>query len=180
MFSTAKKLLIMVELTVPRESRIDEAYERKKLKYSDLCDNCREKGWSVWCYHVEVGCRGFVGTSTIRALRQIGLTGKEKTKAVNEISEVAEMASWRLWLLFLFLFLFIYNPESHQGIIGSGPKNIQSLLLSGFPLLFSIRQWRVFDMPGTGPVHGTSSFTSLAKDILPLGEESVMTQPVNQ
>ena len=36
MFSTAKKLLIMVELTVPWESRIDEAYERKKLKYSDL------------------------------------------------------------------------------------------------------------------------------------------------
>ena len=91
MFSTAKKLLIIVELTVPWESRIDEAFERKKLKYSDLCDSCREKGWSVWCYPVEVGCCGFVGTSTIRALRlrQIGLTGKERTKAVNEISEVA-------------------------------------------------------------------------------------------
>ena len=36
MFSTTKKLLIMVELTVPWESKIDEAYERKKLKYSDL------------------------------------------------------------------------------------------------------------------------------------------------
>ena len=98
MFSTAKKLLVMIELTVPWESRIDEAYERKKLKYSDLCDSCRERGWSVWCYPVEVGCRGFVGTSTIRALRQIGLTGKERTKAVNEISEVAEKASSWLWL----------------------------------------------------------------------------------
>ena len=98
MFSTAKKLLIMIELTVPWESRIDEAYERKKLKYSDLCDSCREKGWSVWCYPVEVGCRGFVATSTIRALKQIGLTGKERTKAVNEISEVAEKSSSWLWL----------------------------------------------------------------------------------
>ena len=78
MFSTAMKLLIMVELTVPWESRIDEAYKRKKLKYSDLSDRCREKGWSAGCYPVDVGCREFVETSTIRALRQIGLTGKER------------------------------------------------------------------------------------------------------
>ena len=68
MFSTAKKLLIMVALTVALESKIDEAYKRKKRKYSDLCDSCREKGWSMWYYPVEVGCRGFVGPSTIRAL----------------------------------------------------------------------------------------------------------------
>ena len=81
MFSTAKKLLIMVALTVALESKIDEAYKRKKRKYSDLCDSCRERrGWSVWCYPVEVGCRGFVGTSTNRDLRQIGLTGKEKKR----------------------------------------------------------------------------------------------------
>ena len=72
LFSSTTKLLIIIELTVPWESRIDEAYERKKLKYSELRDDCRDKGWYVWCYPVEVGCRGFVGTSTIRALRQIG------------------------------------------------------------------------------------------------------------
>ena len=32
-------LLIIIELTVPREWRMDEAYERKKLKYSELCDD---------------------------------------------------------------------------------------------------------------------------------------------
>ena len=98
LFSSTNKLLIIIELTVPWESRIDEAYERKKLKYSELCDDCRDKGWSVWCYPVEVGCRGFVGTSTIRALRQIGLTGKERNKAINEMSDVAEKASSWLWL----------------------------------------------------------------------------------
>ncbi len=97
-YSTAKKLLIMVELIVPWETRMYEAYERKKLKYSELCNDCREKGWAVWCYPVEVGCRGFVGTSTIRALREIGLTGKERTKTVNEMSDVAERASSWLWL----------------------------------------------------------------------------------
>ena len=98
LFSSTNKLLIIIELTAPWESRIDEAYERKKLKYSELCDDCRDKGWSVWCYPVEVGCRGFVGTSTIRALRQIGLTGKERNKAINEMSDVAEKASSWLWL----------------------------------------------------------------------------------
>ena len=90
LYSTANKLLIIIEPTVPWESMIDKAYERK---YSDLCDDCREKGWYVWCYPVEVGCLGFVGTSHIRALRRIRLTGKERNKAVNEISDVGGKAS---------------------------------------------------------------------------------------
>ena len=48
---------------------------------------------------------------------------------------------------------------------------VQSILLSGIPLRFSIRQWMFFNVPGTEPVHGTSGLTSRAKDIVPLGEE---------
>ena len=48
LYSTANKLLIIIQLTVLLESRIDKAYERKKLKYSELYDDCRDKGWSVW------------------------------------------------------------------------------------------------------------------------------------
>ena len=44
LYSTMNKLLIIIEYTVPWESRLDEAYERINLKYSDLCDNCREMG----------------------------------------------------------------------------------------------------------------------------------------
>ena len=33
----------------------------------------------ICCYPVEVGCHGFVGSQTICALKQIGLTGKERT-----------------------------------------------------------------------------------------------------
>ena len=97
MFSTTKKLLIMIELTVPWESRIDEAYERKKLKYSHLSDSCRVKGWSVLCYPVEVGCRGFVEHQLFEPYDKLG-TGKEKTKSVYEITEVAEKSSSWLWL----------------------------------------------------------------------------------
>ena len=39
-----------------------------------------------------------LGFKLIRALRPIGLTSKERNKAVNEISDVAEKASSWLWL----------------------------------------------------------------------------------
>ena len=51
----------------------------------------------MWCYPVKVECRGFVGTSTIRTLRQIGLTGKERNNAINEMSYMIEKASNWLW-----------------------------------------------------------------------------------
>ena len=38
-YSTVNKLLIIIEHTVPWELRLDEAYERINLKYSDPCDN---------------------------------------------------------------------------------------------------------------------------------------------
>ena len=61
----------MVERTVPWETRLEAAFERKKSKYSDLCSMCEEAGWKAWCFPVEIGRRGFVGRSTIRALGEI-------------------------------------------------------------------------------------------------------------
>ena len=37
--------------------------KREREKYQDLVEECQEKGWLVWCTSVEVGCRGFAGTS---------------------------------------------------------------------------------------------------------------------
>jgi len=50
------KQLVMIELTVPWEERIEEAYKRKKFKYQELVRECQEKGWRTWCLPVEVGC----------------------------------------------------------------------------------------------------------------------------
>ncbi|XP_033725208.1 uncharacterized protein LOC117315172 [Pecten maximus] len=61
--STTSKTLIVVELTVPWEENCEEANERKSLKYADLMADCRDKGWSVWLFPVEVGCRGFPSRS---------------------------------------------------------------------------------------------------------------------
>ncbi len=42
LWSKAAKQVILVELTVPWEERIEEAYELKKAKYQDLADGGRE------------------------------------------------------------------------------------------------------------------------------------------
>ena len=55
MYSRSKICIIMVELTIPWETRIEEAFERKKSKYSDLCSMCEEAEWQVWCFPVEIG-----------------------------------------------------------------------------------------------------------------------------
>ena len=48
-------MVAMLELTVPWKERLEEARERKKLKYQGLVDDCRDNNWRVLCLQVEVG-----------------------------------------------------------------------------------------------------------------------------
>ena len=97
-WSTKAKTALLIELTVPWEEGIEAAFERKKTKYSDLAAECREAGWKTTIYPVEVGCRGFVGQSTTRLLRDAGVTGGKLKKATKELAEEAEKGSFWLWL----------------------------------------------------------------------------------
>ena len=54
-WSTASKQVLLIELTVPWEERIELAYERKRTKYDDF--QCEQAGWSTWCAPIEVGKR---------------------------------------------------------------------------------------------------------------------------
>ena len=96
--SRQSKRCIILELTVPWEERIEEAYERKAAKYEELVNNCKENGWKTWCFPFEIGCRGFIGRSANRAMSIIGLTGKEKMKMLRDASDQAERASNWLWM----------------------------------------------------------------------------------
>ena len=46
-----------IELTVPWEDLVVEAYERKKLRYVELRAGAEQRGWKVRICPVEVGCR---------------------------------------------------------------------------------------------------------------------------
>ena len=88
----------MWELTVPWEENAEEAHERKKLKYDELVELCKNNGWKAKCTPIEVGSRGFVARSLCKALSDIGLTGSKKRKVNNKIIKTAERSANWLWL----------------------------------------------------------------------------------
>ena len=45
MWSASIKLVYIVELTVPWESSVEEAYERKRLRYAELAADVEQRGW---------------------------------------------------------------------------------------------------------------------------------------
>ena len=98
LWSASLKQVYIVELTVPWESAVEEAYERKKLRYADLAADAQQRGWKAKVCPVEVGCRGFVATSTSRLLREMGVRGKAHRQAVKDLSRAAEKGSQWLWI----------------------------------------------------------------------------------
>jgi len=96
--SATSKQVVLLELTVPWEDRIEEANERKRAKYSDLVEQCRLNGWRARCEPIEVGCRGFAGQSLCRVYSMLGITGASKRRAIKEATEAAEVASRWLWI----------------------------------------------------------------------------------
>ena len=96
-FSRSSRICIMIELTVPWEERMEEAYERKMLKYTDLVEQCRTKGWKTWCFPIEIGCRGYPGNSSWRALKMLGIVGKDRRKLLKDAGDNAETASMWIW-----------------------------------------------------------------------------------
>ena len=95
--SESTKNIIIMELTVPWEDRLEEAHERKKTKYEHLVIDCRMQGWKLRCMPIEVGCRGFVGQFFHRALGVLGITGGVKSRTIKNFTEAAEKALRWLW-----------------------------------------------------------------------------------
>ena len=96
--SEATKNVVMLELTVPWEERMEEAFERKREKYDSLVSDCHRRGWKARCLPVEVGCRGFSGQSLYRAYTALGITGERRRRAIRNNTEAAEKASRWLWI----------------------------------------------------------------------------------
>ncbi|KAM3863017.1 neuronal PAS domain-containing protein 4-like [Diretmus argenteus] len=75
------------ELTVPWESAVEEAFERKSPKYTELAADAEQRGWKAKVCPVEVGCRGFVGKSTIRLLKDLGIRGQAQRQPIKALSD---------------------------------------------------------------------------------------------
>lgn len=98
LWSKAAKLAYVMELTVPWEEGVEEAYERKKTKYSDLAAEASQNGWKTLIFPVEVGSRGYVATSTTSLLKKMGVRGRSLQQAIKSVSNAAEKSSHWLWI----------------------------------------------------------------------------------
>lgn len=68
--SESTKQVVPLELTVPWEDCLEEAFERKLSKYKGFASDCKQAGWRARCIPVEVGCRGFAAHTESWALRE--------------------------------------------------------------------------------------------------------------
>ena len=77
---------------------MEEASECKELRYADLASETTQRGWNTKVYPVEVGCRGFVASSTIRLLKDLGIHSQALRNTIKSVSEEAERSSRWIWL----------------------------------------------------------------------------------
>ena len=96
--SEASKSIVLIELTVPWEDRIEEAHELKRSKYEPLLLDAQQNGWKTFSFPIEVGCKGIVGRSTTGMFKSLGMQGRDVKKANLSIGSVAERCSRWLWL----------------------------------------------------------------------------------
>ncbi|KAK3796054.1 hypothetical protein RRG08_013359 [Elysia crispata] len=95
--SASTQQLIMVELTVPYENRMEEAHIYKREKYMNLTKELENAGYKAVVMLVEVGARGFVGSSVYDLLTKLSICGNKRTKALKLLAEIAENSSRWIW-----------------------------------------------------------------------------------
>lgn len=60
-------------------------------------EECYKRTWKTWYLPVEVGCRGFIGYSMLKAAGLICIKGLNRRLLVTIMSKKAELASQLFW-----------------------------------------------------------------------------------
>ena len=96
-WSVNSKKAIIAKLTIPFETNIDWAHQRKLEKYEDLCEQCIKNSWSTDIFPLEIGCRGFISNATSTFLTKFGLSPAKKMEYIKKIQNKAVTASEQIW-----------------------------------------------------------------------------------
>ena len=140
LWSQTGKTPTVVELTVPWDFRCEEAYERKRAKYTELREQCRQQGWKAWLCPTEVGARGFYSQSVCRLMSAIGTTGKYRRRSIQRLSQTAEHT---------FCYQWPRREEKSRNLSTSTPYMV------GPPAT------RMYNVLGSGPQHFTKAGNKL-------------------
>jgi hypothetical protein len=96
LMSRENKWLLALELTCPAEERISASHELKANKYADLAENAFP-GWLISVWPIEVGCRGFVAKSTLKALKALHFSRSQLQTIKRQLEDVARRCSYYIW-----------------------------------------------------------------------------------
>ena len=94
------KELTMVELTIPFETNLEAAHNRKVEKYNCLVHDIQEKGYTVSFYAVEVGVRGLVNRDNKQRIKQILKQSNSQirpTEVFQTVSKCAILSSFTIF-----------------------------------------------------------------------------------
>ena len=77
-----EKTTIMIQLTVPFKSGLEEAMKRKEAKYMDLVETWRSAGGDASLITLEVGSHGFIHKPGFKKLKRLT---KSTTKQLKQL-----------------------------------------------------------------------------------------------
>ncbi|GFS04719.1 polyprotein [Elysia marginata] len=69
----------------------------KKEIYLDLAKELEESGYRAKIIPVEIGARGFAGSSAYDLLSKLSISGNKQTKALKLLAEIAKHSSRWIW-----------------------------------------------------------------------------------
>ena len=94
------KQVIMLELTVPFDTLLEDAARRKQTKYQDLVASVQASGYTVKLVTVEVGARGVPNTTAFAKLQSLlGLTNKAIKDLMARTCGQAITGSYGIWCM---------------------------------------------------------------------------------
>ena len=97
LISRRNRWAICLELTCPKEERIQAAHDLKLERYADLTPAARSQNWLLTTWPIEVGCRGFVALSTLKAIRAFRFTRSKQTEIKCQLECVARRCTYYIW-----------------------------------------------------------------------------------
>ena len=94
------KKILLVELTVPFETNVQDAHDRKCERYKDLLSDLRETEYSVFYEAIEIGARGHVSKENKTRLKIIIDMCKCDIRPRNFISDISKHALLSSFVIF--------------------------------------------------------------------------------
>ncbi|GFR99589.1 polyprotein [Elysia marginata] len=76
---------------------MEQAHTYKKEKYLDLTKELEESAYRTKITPIEIGARGFAGSSAYDLLSKLSISGNKRTKALKMPAETAENGSRWIW-----------------------------------------------------------------------------------